>query len=34
VIAVDQRPTLADIDCYNKFIDSNADDNLIDVTKQ
>jgi ABC-2 type transport system permease protein len=34
VIIVDQPPTLAGIDPYNKLIDRNADDNMIDVTKQ
>jgi ABC-2 type transport system permease protein len=34
VIIVDQAPTLAGIDPYNKLIDRNGDDNLIDVTKQ
>jgi hypothetical protein len=34
VIIVDQQPTLAGIDPYNKLIDRNADDNMIDVTKQ
>jgi hypothetical protein len=34
VITVDEQPTLAGIDPYNKLIDRNADDNLIDVTKQ
>ena len=34
VITVDQQPTLAGIDPYNKLIDRNADDNEIDVTKQ
>jgi ABC-2 type transport system permease protein len=33
-IVVDQPPTRAGIDPYNKLIDRNADDNLIDVTKQ
>jgi hypothetical protein len=33
-ILVDQAPTLAGIDPYNKLIDRNADDNMIDVTKQ
>jgi len=32
VITVDQQPTLAGIDPYNKLIDRNADDNMIDVT--
>jgi hypothetical protein len=32
-IIVDQPPTLAGIDPYNKLIDRNADDNLMDVTK-
>ena len=31
-ITVDQRPTRAGIDPYNKLIDRNGDDNLIDVT--
>jgi hypothetical protein len=34
VIIVDQQPTLAGIDPYNKLIDRNADDNMIDVAKQ
>jgi hypothetical protein len=34
VFTVDQAPTLAGIDPYNKLIDRNADDNLIDVTKR
>jgi hypothetical protein len=34
VIIVDQQPTLAGIDPYNKLIDKNSDDNMIDVTKQ
>jgi ABC-2 type transport system permease protein len=33
-IVVDQEPTLAGIDPYNKLIDRNADDNMIDVTKK
>jgi hypothetical protein len=33
-IVVDQQPTLAGIDPYNKLIDRDADDNMIDVTKQ
>jgi len=33
-IIVDQPPTLAGIDPYNKLIDRNADDNMIDVTRQ
>jgi ABC-2 type transport system permease protein len=33
-IIVDQQPTLAGIDPYNKLIDRNADDNMIDVTNQ
>jgi ABC-2 type transport system permease protein len=32
-IIVDQPPTRAGIDPYNKLIDRNADDNLIDATK-
>jgi ABC-2 type transport system permease protein len=32
-IVVDQEPTLAGIDPYNKLIDRNADDNMIPVTK-
>ena len=31
-IVVDQRPTRAGIDPYNKLIDRNADDNLVDVS--
>ena len=34
VITVDQQPTLAGIDPYNKLIDRNADDNMIDITNQ
>jgi ABC-2 type transport system permease protein len=34
VVIVDQQPTLAGIDPYNKRIDRNADDNMIDVVKQ
>jgi len=34
LIVVDQQPTLAGIDPYNKLIDRNADDNMIDVTNQ
>jgi aminopeptidase N len=33
-IIVDQPPTRAGIDPYNKLIDRNADDNWVDVTKQ
>jgi len=33
-IIVDEQPTLAGIDPYNKLIDRNADDNMIDITKQ
>jgi len=33
-VIVDERPTLAGIDPYNKLIDRNADDNMIAVTKQ
>jgi ABC-2 type transport system permease protein len=33
-IIVDQPPTRAGIDPYNKLIDRNADDNWMDVTKQ
>ena len=33
-VTVDQLPTRAGIDPYNKLIDRNADDNLIEVTKQ
>ncbi len=33
-IVVDKMPTRAGIDPYNKLIDRNADDNMIDVTKQ
>ncbi len=33
-IVVDQQPTRAGIDPYNKLIDRNADDNLMDVTEQ
>jgi len=34
VITVDQEPTLAGIDPYNKLVDRNADDNEIDVARQ
>jgi ABC-2 type transport system permease protein len=33
-IVVDQMPTRAGIDPYNKLIDRIPDDNMIDVTKQ
>jgi len=33
-IVVDQEPTRAGIDPYNKLVDRIADDNMIDVTKQ
>jgi hypothetical protein len=33
-IIVDQPPTFAGIDPYNKLIDRNADDNMVEVTKQ
>ena len=33
-IVVDQQPTRAGIDPYNKLIDRIADDNMIDVTQQ
>ncbi|HLW83622.1 MAG TPA: ABC transporter permease [Candidatus Sulfotelmatobacter sp.] len=33
-VVVDQKPTLAGIDPYNKLIDRNADDNMIDVTQK
>jgi len=33
-IVVDQRPTRAGIDPYNKLIDKISDDNMIDVTAQ
>jgi hypothetical protein len=33
-ILVDQQPTRAGIDPYNKLIDRIADDNMIDVTRQ
>jgi ABC-2 type transport system permease protein len=33
-IIVDHAPTLAGIDPYNKLIDRNADDNLIDITRR
>ena len=32
-IVVDQQPTRAGIDPYNKLIDRIADDNMIDVTE-
>jgi hypothetical protein len=31
---VDQQPTRAGIDPYNKLIDRIADDNVIDIVKQ
>jgi hypothetical protein len=33
VITVDQLPTLAGIDPYNKLIDRNANDNIIDCDR-
>src|ERR1700722_2623485 len=33
-IIVDHAPTLAGIDPYNKLIDRNADDNMIDITRR
>jgi len=33
-IVVDQQPTRAGIDPYNKLIDRIADDNMIDITRQ
>ena len=33
-IMVDQQPTRAGIDPYNKLIDRISDDNMIDVAKQ
>ncbi|HEY2145745.1 MAG TPA: hypothetical protein VGH12_06725, partial [Steroidobacteraceae bacterium] len=33
-IVVDQRPTRAGIDPYNKLIDRNADDNWMDITER
>jgi ABC-2 type transport system permease protein len=33
-IVVDQMPTRAGIDPYNKLVDRDADDNAIDVTRQ
>jgi ABC-2 type transport system permease protein len=33
-IIVDEQPTLAGIDPYNKLIDRNADDNMMDVEKR
>ncbi|MGH7648931.1 MAG: M1 family aminopeptidase, partial [Gemmatimonadaceae bacterium] len=33
-VVVDQKPTRAGIDPYNKLIDRNADDNMIDITSQ
>jgi len=33
-IIVDREPTRAGIDPYNKLVDRNADDNMIDVTKE
>jgi hypothetical protein len=32
-ITVDQPPTRAGIDPYNKLIDRNADDNIMDISK-
>lgn len=34
VVTVDEKPTLAGIDPYNKLIDRDADDNMIDVTNK
>jgi hypothetical protein len=34
VVVVDEKPTLAGIDPYNKLIDRNSEDNMIDVTEQ
>jgi ABC-2 type transport system permease protein len=34
VIVVDQQPTFAGIDPYNKLIDRNGEDNMMSVTKQ
>ena len=34
MITVDQPPTLAGIDPYNKLIDRNAEDNMIDVVQK
>jgi ABC-2 type transport system permease protein len=33
-LVVDERPTRAGIDPYNKLIDRIADDNVMDVTEQ
>ena len=33
-IVVDEQPTRAGIDPYNKLIDRISDDNMIDVTQQ
>jgi hypothetical protein len=33
-VTIDQLPTRAGIDPYNKLIDRNAGDNLIEITKQ
>jgi len=33
-IVVDQQPTRAGIDPYNKLIDRIADDNMIDITRK
>ncbi len=33
-IVVDEMPTRAGIDPYNKLVDRVADDNMIDITKQ
>ena len=34
VITVDQRPTLAGIDPYNKLTVRNADDNMVNITNR
>jgi ABC-2 type transport system permease protein len=33
-VVVDERPTRAGIDPYNKLIDRIADDNMIDVSER
>jgi len=33
-VVVDEQPTRAGIDPYNKLIDRNSDDNMVDVTSR
>gem|GEM_PF-4124136 len=33
-VVVDQRPTRGGIDPYNKLVDRNSEDNMMEVTKQ